>query len=661
MKFQLKSKYSPTPPQENSINQIVKEFEKNPQGANQTLLGITGSGKSFIMANVIEKLQKKTLILAHNKTLAAQLYQEFVQWFPQNRVEYFISYYDYYQPESYVPTSDTYIEKEATVNEQIEKMRLKTMASLLSRDDVIVVASISCIYGAGNPEDFQELSKHIKVGDEIHRGTLLMKIVEMLYERVSGGSLENGQFRVRGDTIEVFPAYDNTVVRIEMFGDEIERIAILDPVTFECLQEIDEIKLYPAKQFAVTEEKINSALDDIKKELDDWLPQLSLLEAERLKRRTKYDLEMIEEVGYCSGIENYSRHFERRAVGTPPHTLLDYFGDDFLLIIDESHQTIPQAHGMYNGDYARKKNLVDYGFRLPCAFDNRPLKFHEFEKYFKNCLFVSATPSEYEMNRSTQLIEQIIRPTGLLDPIVEVLPCDGQVKESIKHIKAEVERFKDKKDLGGRVFVTTLTKKMAQDLAEYMAKEQIKVRYLHSDIDSLERIELMRQLRIGEFDVLVGINLLREGLDVPEVSMVCILDADKEGFLRDEKSLVQTIGRAARNVEGKVFLFADRMNKSLIAAIEKTKYRRKQQEQYNKEHGIEPQQIIKVVEERNENTFKKERKKNVKSEVKAMTNYDIEQKIIECEEQMEKASEELDFERAIRYRDLAEEYKKELK
>jgi excinuclease ABC subunit B len=369
---------------------------------------------------------------------------------------------------------------------------------------------------------------------------------------------------------------------------------------------------------------------------------------------------MIEEVGYCSGIENYSRHFERRAVGTPPHTLLDYFGDDFLLIIDESHQTIPQAHGMYNGDYARKKNLVDYGFRLPCAFDNRPLKFHEFEKYFKNTLFVSATPSEYEKERSTQLIEQIIRPTGLLDPVIEVFPCDGQVKESIKRIKEEVSRFKDNKELGGRVFVTTLTKKMAQDLAEYMAKEQIKVRYLHSDIDSLERIELMRQLRLAEFDVLVGINLLREGLDIPEVSMVCILDADKEGFLRDERSLIQTIGRAARNVEGKVLLFADRMNKSLTGAIEKTKYRRKQQEKYNQEHGITPQQIVKSIEERNENTSKKQKQKSVTSEVKAMTNYDIEQKIIECEKEMEKASEDLDFERAIRFRDLAEEYKKEL-
>lgn len=658
MKFDIKTKYNLTEPQEKSVSNIVTEFEKHPNNCNQTLLGITGSGKSFVMANTIQRLQKKTLILAHNKTLAAQLYQEFKQWFPENRVEYFISYYDYYQPESYVPTSDTYIEKEATVNEQIEKMRLKTMASLLSRDDVIVVASISCIYGAGNPEDFQELSKHVKVGEEIHRGTLLMKLVEMLYERVSGGSLENGQFRVRGDTIEVFPAYDNEVVRIEMFGDEIERIAMLDSVSYELIQELDEIKLYPAKQFAVTDEKIKSALDNIRAELDDWLPQLSLLEAERLKRRTKYDLEMIEEVGYCSGIENYSRHFEQRAVGTPPHTLLDYFGDDFLLIIDESHQTIPQAHGMYNGDYARKKNLVDYGFRLPCAFDNRPLKFHEFEEYFKNCLFVSATPSEYEKNRSTQLIEQIIRPTGLLDPLIHVLPCEGQVRQCIDKIKEEVEKFKDTPELGGRVFVTTLTKKMAQDLAEYIAKEQIRVRYLHSDIDSLERIELMRQLRLKEFDVLVGINLLREGLDVPEVSAVCILDADKEGFLRDERSLIQTIGRAARNVDGKVYLFADRMNKSLTGAIEKTKYRRKQQEKYNKENGITPQQIIKSVEDRNENTTKKTQ--TIKSEVKAMTNHDIEQKIIECEEEMEKASENLDFERAIKFRDLAEEYKKEL-
>ncbi|MCH8519912.1 MAG: excinuclease ABC subunit UvrB [Nanoarchaeota archaeon] len=659
MKFKLQSSYKPTPPQLNSISKITQEFEKNPNNCKQTLLGITGSGKSFIMANVIEKLQKKTLILAHNKTLAAQLYQEFVKWFPENRVEYFISYYDYYQPESYIPTSDTYIEKEATVNEQIEKMRLKTMASLLSRDDVIVVASISCIYGAGNPEDFKELSQKIKVGEEIHRGQLLLKIVEMLYERVSGGTIESGQFRVRGETIEVYPAYDNTIVRIEMFGDEIERIAILDSVSLEVIQELDEITLYPAKQFAVTEEKIKSALNKIRDELDEWLPQLSLLEAERLKRRTKYDLEMIEEVGYCSGIENYSRHFEQRAIGTPPHVLLDYFGDDFLLIIDESHQTIPQSHGMYNGDYARKKNLVEYGFRLPCAFDNRPLKFNEFEKYFKNCLFVSATPSEYELTKSTQLIEQIIRPTGLLDPIITVKPCEGQVKECISQIKTEVEKFKDSRHMGGRVLVTTLTKRMAQDLAEYIAKEKIKVRYLHSDIDSLERIEIIRQLRAGEFDVLVGINLLREGLDIPEVSLVCILDADKEGFLRNEKSLIQTIGRAARNVEGKVTLFADRMNKSLTAAIEKTKFRRKQQEKYNIEHGITPTQIIKVVDEKEED--KRGKTPSVKSQVKAMTNYDIEQKIIECEGLMQKASEELDFERAIKYRDLIDEYRKELK
>ena len=656
MKFEIESPYKPTSPQLETVEKLAKEFSANPNDSKQTLLGITGSGKSFIMANLIEKLQKKTLILAHNKTLAAQLYQEFLKWFPNNRVEYFISYYDYYQPESYVPTSDTYIEKEATVNQQIEKMRLKTMASLLSRDDVIVIASISCIYGAGNPEDFQELSQHIKVGQEIHRGQLLIKLVDMLYER-SKGTLEAGQFRVRGDTIEVYPAYDDTIVRIEMFGDEIETISILDGVSLEKQQDIDEIKLYPAKQFAVTEEKMNSALDAIRDELEEWLPQLSLLESERLRRRTKYDLEMIEEVGYCTGIENYSRHFDGRKAGTPPHVLLDYFGDDFLLIIDESHQTIPQSHGMYNGDYARKKNLVDYGFRLPCAFDNRPLKFVEFEKYFKNCLFVSATPGNYELEQSTQVVEQIIRPTGLLDPEIEVVPCEGQVRSSIDRIKAEIEKYTDKKELGGRVLVTTLTKRMAEDLAEFMAKERIKVRYLHSEIDSLERIELIKQLRLGEFDVLVGINLLREGLDIPEVSMVCVLDADKEGFLRDERSLVQTIGRAARNVEGKVLLFADRMNKSLIGAIEKTKFRRNQQKEYNDKNGITPQQIMKGIDE---TEVKKKKEKSVKSQVKAMTKHDIEQKVIECEEMMEKASENLDFEAAIKYRDLAEEYKKEL-
>ena len=661
MKFKIHSPYQPTPPQQESITKLVEEFKKNPNNSNQTLQGITGSGKSFIMANVIEKLQKKTLILAHNKTLAAQLYQEFKQWFPYNRVEYFISYYDYYQPESYIPTSDTYIEKEAQVNAQIEKMRLKTMASLLSREDVIVIASISCIYGAGNPEDFQELSVALEVGKEIPRAQLLLKIVEMLYERSkgtqSGANLESGQFRVRGDTIEVCLAYDDTVVRIELFGDEIEKISILDGVTLEKIQDVDEIKLYPAKQFAVTEEKVNSALDEIRKELDEWLPELSLLESERLKRRVKYDLEMIEEVGYCTGIENYSRHFEQRKIETPPHVLLDYFGDDFLLIIDESHQTLPQAHGMYNGDYARKKNLVEYGFRLPCAFDNRPLKFNEFERYFKNALFVSATPSKYELEHSSQIVEQIIRPTGLLDPIIEVLPCEGQVRLSIKRIKEEIEKFKESKHRGGRVFVTTLTKKMAEDLSEFMAKERIKVRYLHSDIDSLERIELIKQLRLGEFDVLVGINLLREGLDVPEVSMVCVLDADKEGFLRDEKSLVQTIGRAARNVDGKVLLFADKMNKSLNLAIEKTKYRREIQKKYNIENNIEPQQIIKSVFE-SESKYKKP--KSVRSETKSMTKFEIEEKIVELEERMLKASEEMDFENAIKFRDLMDEYKNQL-
>jgi len=630
MKFKLQSNFKPTDKQQESIDKLVegsKFYEK------QTLLGTTGVGKTFIIANVIEKLQKKTLVLAHNKTLAAQLYAELKDFFPENRVEYFISYYDYYQPESYIPTSDTYIDKEATINSEIEKMRLKAAASLLSRDDTIVVASISCIYGAGNPKDYQDLSFEFKVGDEISRNNLLLKLVDMQYQR-NDVSLDNGNFRVRGDTIDVMLGYHDTIVRIEIDFDEIVKILEIDSVTGEKLNEFDKYRIYPAKQFVVPDYKIEEAKKLILSEMEERKKELSPLEEERLVRRVKYDLEMIDEVGYCTGIENYSRHFDGRKAGEPPHTLLDYMGDDFLFVIDESHQTIPQAHGMYNGDRARKKNLIDFGFRLPSAYDNRPLKFSEMEKYFKKTIFVSATPADYEIENSGQIVEQIIRPTGLLDPIVEVRSEEGQIEDLIEEIKNTIKKNE-------RVLVTTLTKRMAEDLTNYLAKQKIKVRYMHSDIDTLERTELLRQLRAGDYDVLVGINLLREGLDIPEVSFIGILDADKEGFLRNERSLIQTIGRAARNENGRVVMYANKMTKSMKIAIEKTNYRRQQQQKYNKKHNIIPKTIIKKV---------PEKKVDIKS-IKHLAGVDIKTEIKRLEKEMKIAVEKLDFERAIKIRD----------
>ena len=638
-KFVLKAPFKPAGSQPQAIKKIVEGYDKFPM---QTLLGITGSGKTMTMASSIEKIQKPTLILAHNKTLAAQLYQEFKEFFPDNAVEYFISYFDYYQPESYLPTSDTFIEKESTVNEQIEKMRLKTMMSLRSRNDVIVVASISCIYGAGDPNDFDKLALPLRVGEEYRRADIFESLVNMLYER-NDMALEEGKFRVRGETIDIFPAYGSNLIRLEFFGDELEGIYELDFVTGEKLESHDVYRIFPTKQYAVSNEKFERAINSIKAELDEVLPTMQTFEAERLKRRTKYDIEMMEEMGFCSGIENYSRHFENREPGTAPHVLLDFFPEDFFLIIDESHQTIPQSHGMYNGDYSRKKNLVDFGFRLPSAYDNRPLKFEEFEKYFKHTLFVSATPAQYELDKSGQVIEQIIRPTGLLDPIIEMRPSEGQVKDLLSEVKDTVSQ-------GFRVLVTTLTKKMAEELTNFYAKEGIKVRYLHSDIDSLDRIELIRDLRAGDFDVLVGINLLREGLDIPEVALVAILDADKEGFLRNERSLIQTIGRAARNDQGKVIMYADKETMSIREAVMKTQYRRQKQIQYNKEHGIVPKTVIKKVEEK---------KREVKG-IKHMAESDVKQKIADLEAQMAKAAENLDFETAIKLRDTLEDLKREL-
>ncbi len=637
MLFTLHSSMKPAGGQPEAIRKLVEGYSKHNR---QTLLGITGSGKTFIMAQVIAAVQKPTLVLAHNKTLAAQLYTEFKEFFPENRVEYFISYFDYYQPESYMPTTDTYIEKESTVNVEIEKMRLKTMAALLSREDVIVVASISCIYGAGNPFDFKSMSVRVRVGERVSREMIIERLVAMQYMR-NDDVLEAGRFRVRGDVIDVFLAYDKSIIRIEFFGDEIERISELHAVTLDMISSLDTINLFPAKQFVAPEEKMNSAMQGILVELQEHAPTLGLLEQERIRKRVTYDLEMIREVGYCSGIENYSRHLDGRSVGSAPYCLLDYFPDDFLLIIDESHRTIPQAHGMYKGDYSRKKNLVEYGFRLPSAFDNRPLKFEEFEKYLKHAVFVSATPARYELERSGQVVELIIRPTGLLDPLIDVRPIEGQIANLISEIAVVVAR-------GERVFVTTLTKKMAEDLTDYLAEKEIRVRYMHSEIESLDRIELLRGLRACEFDVLVGINLLREGLDVPEVSLVAILDADKEGFLRDESSLIQTIGRAARNANGRVIMYANKVTESMRKAIEITRRRREEQILYNSKHGIVPQTILKNV----------AATKRVIKGLKHMASSDVLRRMVEVEAEMRIAAEKLDFEKAIELRDYLEELKR---
>ncbi len=639
MKFKLVAPYKASPGQETAISQIAKGFSNN---VKKTLLGITGSGKTFVMANIIEKLQKPTLIIAHNKTLAAQLYTEFKELFPNNRVEYFISYYDYYQPESYLPTTDTYIEKDASINIQIEKMRLHAVSSLVSRNDTIVVASISCIYGLGNPDDYQNLSLNLEKGLKITRQSIINSLISMQYER-NDQFLEPGKFRIRGDTIDIIPSYENDIFRVELDGNKIKNVKEIDALTGNLKIEIDHVTIYPARQYVVPEEKQKLALSKIRDELDSHLPNLPPLEAQRLKQRVNYDLEMIEEMGYCTGIENYSRHFDGRKIGEPPFVLVDYFPKDFLLIIDESHQTIPQSRAMYKGDFARKKNLVDFGFRLPCSFDNRPLKFEEFEAKMPTTLFVSATPSEYELKKSVDKVELITRPTGLLDPEVEIHPIEGQIKHLMEQAQKRISS-------GERVLVTTLTKRMAEDLSNFLAKEGFKVRYMHSDIESLERIELIRQFRIGEFDILVGINLLREGLDLPEVSLIGILDADKEGFLRDERSLIQTIGRAARNVHGKVILYADVMTNSIKNAVKITNYRRAYQIAYNKKYKIEPKTIIKKVEQK---------KSSIKG-IKHLPKVEIEKQLIELDAQMRLCAEKLEFEKAIELRDRLEGLKKAL-
>ncbi|MGV8086919.1 MAG: excinuclease ABC subunit UvrB [Candidatus Woesearchaeota archaeon] len=639
MKFKLVSSFKPAGGQPLAIKKLVDGYSKF---SRQTLLGITGSGKTFVMANVIEKVQKPTLVIAHNKILAAQLYTELKELFPHNRVEYFISYYDYYQPESYIPTTDVYIEKEATINEQIEKMRLHAVSSLMSRDDVIIVASISCIYGLGDPQDFKDMSTKFVINSKFTRTQIISRLIEMQYER-NDKSLISGNFRVHGEVIDVIPGYEDNIMRIELSDGVVKKISELNPITNDIISKLDHFTLFPAKQFVVPEVKQKKAISAIKDELEEQLPNLDLLEAERLRKRVKYDIEMIEEMGYCNGIENYSRHFDGRKIGTPPHVLLDYFPKDFLMIIDESHQTIPQSNAMYKGDYSRKKNLVDFGFRLPCAFDNRPLKFEEFEKYFNHVVFVSATPAEYETKSSGQIVDLIIRPTGLIDPIVEMRPIKDHIKDMISEIQKNVSN-------DNRVLVTTLTKRMAEDLTDYLSKEGIKVRYMHSEIESLERIELIRQLRMKEFDVLIGINLLREGLDIPEVALICILDADKEGFLRDERSLIQTIGRAARNSEGKVILYADRLTKSIKSAMEITKNRREAQIEFNKKNNITPTTIIKKIAD----------KKYELKGIKHMSGIDVNKKIAELDADMRIAAENLDFEKAIQLRDTLEALKSQL-
>ncbi|MHC1571944.1 MAG: excinuclease ABC subunit UvrB [Methanosarcinales archaeon] len=642
-RFKLKSDFKPKGSQPEAIRKLVEGIRKNYNY--QTLLGVTGSGKTFTIANVINEVQKPTLVLAHNKTLAAQLYNEFKEFFPENRVEYFVSYYDFYQPESYIPQKDQYIEKDAKINPKIDQMRLAATASLSSRRDVIIVASVSCIYGIGSPESFRKMGFEITVGQRMPRDEFLKRLVSIQFER-NDIELMPGRFRVRGDTIDLIPGYFNNIIRVEMFGDEIETISEIDRNTGEVIEKMKYFFIYPARHFVIPEDRIKEAIASIKAELERNLPKLGVVEAHRLKQRTLYDIEMIEETGYCKGIENYSLHFDGRKRGEKPYTLFDHFGDDFLMIIDESHQTIPQLHGMYNGDYSRKRTLVDYGFRLETALDNRPLKFEEFEEYMKRntVIFTSATPGEYELERSAQVVEQIIRPTGLVDPAVFVRPVKGQINDLKREIGDTIER-------GDRVLVTTITKRLAEELAEYLAEQGIKTRYLHSEIDTLERTEIIRELRLGRFDVLVGINLLREGLDIPEVGFIGILDADKEGFLRDTRSLIQTIGRAARNVNSKVVLYADKETDSIREAVRETERRRRIQMAYNREHGIVPKTIIKPI---------KKREVEVK-DTRHIPRREIPNLIIELEAEMMEAADKLEFERAIVLRERIAVLKKRVK
>ena len=654
--FELVSEYKPTGDQPQAIAELVKGFKEGNQF--ETLLGVTGSGKTFTMANIIQQLQKPTLVIAHNKTLAAQLYGEMKEFFPNNAVEYFVSYYDYYQPEAYVPSTDTYIAKDSSINEEIDKLRLSATASLVERKDVIVVSSVSCIYGLGEPENFEKMMVSLRPGMEKDRDEVLRQLIDIQYDR-NEMDFKRGTFRVRGDVVEIIPANEaETAIRVEFFGDEIDRITQIDVLTGEILGELEHAAIFPASHYVVPAEQIRRAADAIEKELEErvryFKSEDKLLEAQRIAERTNFDVEMLKETGFCSGIENYSRHLAGLAPGQPPYTLMDFFKDDFLIIIDESHKTIPQIRGMYAGDQSRKTTLVDYGFRLPSAKDNRPLNFTEFEERIDQILFVSATPGEYEAEHEMLRAEQIIRPTGLLDPEVEVRPVEGQIDDLISEV------YKETKD-HHKVLITTLTKRMAEDLTDYMKNLGIRVKYLHSDIDTLERTEIIRDMRLDVFDVLVGINLLREGLDIPEITLVAILDADKEGFLRSETSLIQTIGRAARNAQGRVIMYADTITDSMRAAIDETMRRRSLQDAYNKEHGITPQTIKKAV--RDLISISKEvarTEKTLAKDPESMSRDELEKLAEQVEKEMRKAAADLNFEAAAQLRDQMIELKKNL-
>ena len=655
-KFILHSEYSPTGDQPQAIEELVKGFKEGNQF--QTLLGVTGSGKTFTMANIIAALNKPTLIIAHNKTLAGQLYGEFKEFFPENAVEYFVSYYDYYQPEAYVPSTDTYIEKDSSINDEIDKLRLSATASLTERKDVIVVASVSCIYGLGSPEDYEEMQVSLRPGMIKDRDEVIKELIQIQYDR-NDMDISRGNFRVRGDVLEIYPAEGGDyLIRVEFFGDEIDRIAEVDPLLGTVHATLEHITIFPASHYVVPMEKILAACNNIEEELTERVRYFKgedkLLEAQRISERTNFDIEMLKETGFCSGIENYSRHLSFMEPGATPHTLMDFFKGEYLIIIDESHMTVPQIRGMYAGDRSRKNTLVDYGFRLPSALDNRPLNFGEFESKIDQMLFVSATPSDYEAEHELFRAEQIIRPTGLLDPQVDVRKVEGQIDDLISEVKREIEK-------NNKVMITTLTKRMAEDLTDYMKEVGIRVRYLHSDIDTLERAEIIRDMRLNVFDVLIGINLLREGLDIPEISLVAILDADKEGFLRSETSLIQTIGRAARNAEGRVIMYADKMTDSMNAAITETNRRRKIQQAYNEEHGITPQTIKKAVRDlisiskvvdREEIEFEKD--------PESMSREELEKLVAQVQKKMNRAAADLDFEAAAMLRDQMVELKKQL-
>ena len=654
--FKLVSEYKPTGDQPEAIEQLVEGFEEGDQF--QTLLGVTGSGKTFTMANVIEALKMPTIVIAHNKTLAAQLYSEFKEYFPDNAVEYFVSYYDYYQPEAYVPSSDTYIEKDSAINDEIDKLRHSATAALSERKDVIIVSSVSCIYGIGNPIDYQDMVISLRPGMIRDRDDVMRKLVELQYTR-NQMDFPRGSFRVNGDVLEIFPiSSDDHAVRVEFFGDEVDRITEIDVLTGEVLYSLEHIALFPASHYVVSKDNLDRAIVTIEEELEERIRYFKsedkLLEAQRIAERTNFDIEMLRETGICSGIENYSRHMSGLAPGSTPHTLMDYFPDDYLIIIDESHMTIPQIRGMYAGDKARKTTLVDYGFRLPSALDNRPLNFEEFESKINQMLFVSATPSEYESTRELQRVEQVIRPTGLLDPEVSVRPVEGQIDDLISEIRKETKK-------NNKVMITTLTKRMAEDLTDYMREVDIKVKYLHSDIDTLERSEIIRDMRLGLFDVLVGINLLREGLDIPEITLVAILDADKQGFLRSETALIQTIGRAARNVDGHVIMYADKMTDAMTNAIQETNRRRKIQDEYNKKHGITPttikksvRDVISISKKADEDHY------NLTKDMESMNKKELQELIRKVQKDMKSAATELNFELAADLRDYMIELKKNL-